>query len=182
MRKGLLSLLALAFAAPAIAMIWDSQRASLAPNFAAFADPVGLLAGCSDIPEAVALADELDKRAQRIQRYMETIEERKSEIAEADEELRKKLAELKTLKTRLRSGRDDQTVALRADIDRLVALYNQMKPAEAAAILTNLPSDFAAEILLRVEPEAGARIIASLEPRQAAILTAEIGARSVRNE
>ena len=69
---------------------------------------------------------------------------------------------------------------MRSDIEKLVALYDQMKPAEAAAVLTNLPADFAAEILLRVRPETGARIIAAVEPRQAALLTAQMGARSVR--
>ena len=34
---------------------------------------------------------------------------------------------------------------------------------------------------MRVQPEAGARIIAAVEPRQAALLTAQMGARSVRN-
>ena len=53
---------------------------------------------------------------------------------------------------------------------------------EAAAVLTNLPPDFAAEILMRVQPETGARIIASVEPRQAALLTAQMGARSIQND
>ena len=69
--------------------------------------------------------------------------------------------------------------AVSDDIDRLIAVYDQMKPAEAAAILTNLPPDFAAEILMRVEPETGARIIAAVDPGQAAILTTHMSARNV---
>lgn len=178
MRRSLLSLLALGFVLPAGALVWKSQ--DLSGMFAAFAQPSGLLQGCGDVPEAVALAEELRDRALRIERYMESIDHKKAELAEAEATLRTRLAELKSQKGGARSRQDQGSAAVRNDIDRLVAVYNQMKPVEAAAVLTNLPADFAAEILMRVEPENGARIIAAVEPRQAALLTAQMGARSVR--
>lgn len=180
MRKGLLTSLALVFTVPAAVALWDSQSGKFSSNFLAFAEPVGLLSGCTDVPEAVALADELNKRSLRIERYMGSIEVQKAELAEAKLSLQEKLAELKAQKSSIQTRRKDLSESVVQDITRLVALYDQMKPDEAAAILTNLPSDFAAEILLRVRPETGARIIAAVEPRQAALLTAEIGARSVR--
>ena len=178
MRRSLLSFLALTFAVPAGLAIWQMQDFSR--YFAAFAEPSDLLQGCNDVPEAVALAEELRDRALRIERYMETIDRKKAEVAEAESALRKRLAELKSQKGGMRSRQDQSTAAVRSDIEKLVALYDQMKPAAAAAVLTNLPADFAAEILLRVRPETGARIIAAVEPRQAALLTAQMGARSVR--
>lgn len=150
--------------------------------FAAFAQPSGLLQGCGDVPEAVALAEELRDRALRIERYMESIDRRKADLVEAEATLRSRLSELKSQKGGILGRQDQASAAVRSDIDRLVALYNQMKPVEAAAVLTNLPADFAAEILMRVEPENGARIIAAVEPRQAALLTAQMGARSVRKQ
>lgn len=181
MRSRVLSVFALVFSLPAVGLILEFQGHRLTAPFAAFAEPTGLMRGCTDIPEAVALADSLQTRALRIERYMESLDAKKAEIAAAEESLRARVAELKAQKTGLQSRRNGTSAAVRDDIDRLVALYDQMKPAEAAAILTNLPSDFAAEILMRVNPETGARIIAAVEPRQAALLTAEMGARSVRN-
>lgn len=178
MRRSVLPMLALAFTVPGAVALWQSQ--DLSRFFAAFAEPSGLLQGCGDVPEAVALAEELRDRALRIERYMESIDHRKAELVEAEQSLRQRLAELKSQKGGLQSRRNQATEAIRNDIDRLVAVYDQMKPDEAAAVLTNLPADFAAEILMRVRPEAGARIIASVEPRQAALLTAQMGARSVR--
>lgn len=178
MRRSALSLLALCFAAPGAAALWQSQ--DLPRVFAAFAAPTELLQGCGDVPEAVALAEELRDRALRIERYMASIEVRKTQLAEAEATLRTRLTELKAQKGGVQSRRDMASEAVRSDIERLVAVYDQMKPAEAAAVLTNLPADFAAEILMRVRPEAGARIIAAVEPRQAALLTAQMGARSVR--
>lgn len=178
MRRSLLSLLALGFALPATVAFWSSR--DMSRIFAAFAAPTELLQGCGDVPEAVALAEELRDRALRIERYMASIDIRKEELAAAEATLRTRLVELKSQKGGIQSRRDNASDAVRSDIERLVAVYDQMKPAEAAAVLTNLPADFAAEILMRVRPEAGARIIASVEPRQAALLTAQMGARSVR--
>ena len=96
--------------------------------------------------------------------------------------MKARATELRQQKSWIQSSRDTASQAVREDIDRLVAVYDQMKPAEAAAVLTNLPPDFAAEILMRVQPETGARIIAAVEPRQAALLTAQMGARSVQND
>lgn len=180
MRKLLLPGLALMLGLPAIAMGLQGQQPSRL--FAAFAEPPGLMQGCTDVPEAVALAETLRDRALRIERYMETIDEKKAELAVAEETLRVRLAELRSHKGGIQSRRTAHSDAVRTDIERLVAVYDRMKPNEAAAILTNLPTDFAAEILMRVQPETGARIIASVEPRQAALLTAQMGARSVRNQ
>ena len=146
----------------------------------AFAEPSALMDGCTDVPEAVALADELKMRSLRIERYLQEIEARKTELADAEAAVRAKLTELKTLKSGLTARRTQTTTAVQDDINRLVAVYDQMKPAEAAAVLTNLPPDFAAEILMRVQPEAGARIIAAVEPGQAAVLTTHMGARNAR--
>lgn len=178
MRRVLIPLFVMAFSAPAVFALWKTQEAT--QIFAAFAESGELLQGCGDVPEAVALAEELRDRALRIERYMQSIDQRKAELAEAETVLRKRLRELKAQKTGQPLRNRHDTSDVRADIERLVALYDQMKPAEAAAVLTNLPADFAAEILIRVRPEAGARIIAAVEPRQAALLTAQMGARSVR--
>ena len=74
MRKPILTVLTLAFAVPAGAAIW--QGGDLSRFFAASASSDDLLKGCTDVPEAVALATELRDRALRIERYMEALETR----------------------------------------------------------------------------------------------------------
>ncbi|SES72209.1 MotE family protein [Paracoccus homiensis] len=179
MRK-ILPILALGFALPGAVVLM--RHGDLSQMFAAFAEPPGLMQGCGDVPEAVALAEELRDRALRIERYLESVEARKAELAAAQTSLTRKLVELRAEKTGIQSHRSGNSAAVRDDIQRLIAVYDQMKPAEAAAIISNLPPDFAAEILIRLQPENGARIIASVEPQQAALLTAEMGARSVRKQ
>lgn len=178
MTRRILPILGVVIALPTLALVAQARVPDL---LSAVAEPPELLEGCGDVPEAVALAEELRDRALRIERYMASIDSRKADLLQAETTLRERLAELRALKGAASARRDGDTEAVRGDIDQLIAVYDQMKPAEAAAILTNLPADFAAEILVRVRPETGARIIAAVEPRQAALLTAQMGARSVRN-
>lgn len=179
MRKSSLTILGLCFSVPLAALA--VQKFDLRDALFAFAEPPSLMEGCTDVPEAVALAGELSTRALRIERYMEAMEVRKTEIADAEASLRKRLGELRSLKNGMQSIRTTKSTAVQSDIDRLVAVYDQMKPTEAAAVLSNLPPSFAAEILMRVQPETGARIIAAVDPAQAAMLTTHMGARNARN-
>ncbi|WP_231964653.1 MotE family protein [Paracoccus aminovorans] len=146
----------------------------------ATAEPSELMAGCTDVPEAVALAETLRERGLRIDRYMQDMQRRKDEIALAEKQLTEKLVELRKLKQQI--GNDDRGYAQAQsdDIARLIAVYDQMKPEQAAMVLSNLPPDFAAQILARVQPETGARIMASVEPGQAALLTSYMGAIRAR--
>lgn len=180
MRKSALTLLGAAFAIPFGGVILREYGGALATI--AVAQPADLMEGCGDVPEAVALAEELRDRGLRIERYLETVDGRERDLQTAEATLRARLTELKAMKASLRAGESGRKSALQDDIDRLVAVYDQMKPAEAAAVLSNLPADFAAEILMRVQPETGARIIAAVEPNQAAILTTHMGARSVHRK
>lgn len=177
MRKILLPLIGVVLALPAAYAA--VQRHDIAASLFAFAEPAPLMEGCADVPEAVALAEVLRDRALRIERYQADLARQKAELADARAQIEDKLIQLQALKTDLRSRDTGRGQAVQQDIDRLVAVYDQMKPAEAAAVLSNLPTEFAAEILMRVQPESGARIIASVEPRQAALLTARMGARSI---
>jgi flagellar motility protein MotE (MotC chaperone) len=174
----LLTRFAIGFSLPAALALWDLAEPSRL--FAALAETHPLLEGCADVPEAVVLADELSRRSQGIERYLAALEEKRAEIASAEMTLRKSLSELKLRKTGPDRDRGGATAAIRDDVDRMVALYDNMKPAEAAAVIENLPVEFAAELLMRVQPENGARIIASVEPRQAAMLTAQMSVRSTR--
>lgn len=178
MRRLILSFLGgvtiLAAAAQAVMLLDGVERLS------ANAEPAELMAGCTDVPEAVALAETLRERALRIDRYMLDIDRRKAELAVAQKQLTEKLVDLRKLRQQSAQGEARSGQAQDEDIARLIALYDQMKPEQAAQVLSNLPPDFAAQILARVQPETGARIMASVEPGHAAVLTSYMGAIRAR--
>ena len=138
----------------------------------------GLLDGCGDIPEVVALVEELRIREDRIATALAELDNRKAEIAAARATLTAELRRLKPAGGSAGASRTHRQRAVDGDISRLVAVYEAMKPREAAEVLANLPPDFSAELLMRVNPETGARIIAASAPDKAAILTTYMGARS----
>lgn len=180
MRRALLPTLGLIFALPlCAALLQVPGRAASLLAFAA--PPPELMKGCGDVPEAVALAEELRDRGLRVERYLQAVDRRERDLEAAEGRVRARLVELKAMKASVQAGETRRSTTLQSDIDRLVAVFDKMKPSEAAAVLTNLPSDFAAEILMRVESEVGARIMAAVDPNQAAILTTHMGARSVRS-
>lgn len=154
----------------------------IAPSLRAEASSEPLLGGCTDIPEAVALADTLRLRGIAIDRALADLDRRKQEIAAAEQRIKSRLDALKAAKAALGDARGAQAAGTVAGIDRLIAVYDAMKPTEAATILAALPPDFAAEILARVQPEASARIIASIDPGQAAVLTAHMGSRRLTGD
>jgi hypothetical protein len=67
------------------------------------------------------------------------------------------------------------------DLDRLVALYEGMKPAQAAAVLEQLDPELSTRILLGMRARQAAKVLASLSPKRAADLTTRmIRARPAR--
>ncbi|MDO5605153.1 MAG: hypothetical protein Q4G25_08340 [Paracoccus sp. (in: a-proteobacteria)] len=136
-----------------------------------------LLAGCGDIPEVVTLVDELRTREDRVAKALAELDNRKAEIEAARMALTGELGRLRAAGQHNAGSRSHDQRAVDEDVARLVAVYEAMKPKEAAAVLSGLPPEFSAELLMRVQPETGARIIAAIAPEQAAILTTYMGAR-----
>lgn len=174
MRRAVLTTAALGLGT--LAALQALQLVPLGDQMRAFAAAPALMEGCTDVPEAVELAETLRLRGIAVDRGIEALDSRRAEIAAAEERLSAKLAQLRAAKEAL--GRGQAAAQTRTDegISRLIAVYDAMKPAEAAEVLAALPPDFGAEILARVQPETGARIIAALEPSHAAILSARLGA------
>ena len=159
-----------------------SRGDGIAAQLRAEAAPPLLLQGCTDIPEAVALADTLRQRGIAVDRALADLDRKKQELAAAEQRIRTRLDALKAAKAALGEAKSARAAGTAQGIDHLIAVYDAMKPADAATILAALPPDFAAEILARVQPETGARIIAGIEPGQAAVLTARMGSRRLGGE
>lgn len=176
MRDRFLPVIGMLLLAPAVHELVSAGEQS--SSLAAYAAPQGLIDGCGDVPEVVALVERLREREKRIDHYMQSLQRKEEELRVAEQMITRRLTELKAAKASVGGSKTYAQEAVDGDIDRLVSVYGAMKPAEAALVLVNLPPDFAAEILMRVAPDVGARIMAAVEPNQAAVLTAHMGARS----
>lgn len=169
-----LSLIALALASSGAIRVGFGVGAALAraPETAEPAAPLQ----CPEPP--LALVQALTQREEAVANRETVLQERLAalDLAEAAvatrlEELRQAEAELERVVT-LSDGAAEQ------DLTRLTAVYEAMKPTEAARLLSAMPADFAAGFLARMRPEAAALVLAGLEPDKAFAITALIAGRN----
>ena len=90
--------------------------------------------------------------------------ERMQALKLADEEMERKLAALVAAEEDLRATIAMADTAAEGDISRLVKVYENMKPKQAAALFEQMNPEFAAGFLGRMRPESAAGIMAGLSP------------------
>lgn len=97
--------------------------------------------------------------------------QRRSEIDLANETLVIETARLDELKQEVEALLERANVAHVADVDRLVALYSNMKPRDAAAIMNDLDLEVTITVLSTMPERSAAPILATLNPVRARALS-----------
>jgi len=103
-------------------------------------------------------------REARIATQESAMIERMQALKLADEEMERKLAALVAAEEDLRATIAMADTAAEGDISRLVKVYENMKPKQAAALFEQMNPEFAAGFLGRMRPESAAGIMAGLSP------------------
>jgi flagellar motility protein MotE (MotC chaperone) len=135
-------------------------RAEDAPDTAAAVTPVA----CE--PPA-ALAEALSLREARLTVREAALNDRQAALALADQAITERLAALEAMETRLRETLALADGAAEADIERLTAVYQAMKPKDAAALFETMSPEFAAGFLGRMTPDAAAAILSGMSSEAA---------------
>ncbi len=120
--------------------------------------------GALDRVETGSLLGALRDREQRVKVLEQQIQVRRKALEVAEIEITKRLAALEQAETNLR-----QTIALadgaaEDDLASLTAVYENMKPKDAAALFETMEPGFAAGFLGRMRPDAAAAIMTGLPP------------------
>ncbi|WP_439560075.1 MotE family protein [Roseinatronobacter sp.] len=135
-------------------------------------------------PEGTAQADpgdlfqSLRAREARLQQMEERQEQRAQELRQAEADIRAQLAELAQAEERLL-----QTIALTQsaaedDVARLTAVYEHMKPQQAAELFTQMDVQFAAGFFARLRPDFAGSVMAALDPVTAYAISAVLAGRN----
>ncbi|MGB3312980.1 MAG: hypothetical protein WBB85_01095 [Albidovulum sp.] len=150
--------------------------------FAKTGDPE---AEISDMPQicepdggALAMLEGLRAREERLVRREEQIADRQQALVLAKAEIDEKLAALVTAEERLASTLTLADEAADKDVVRLVAVYEKMKPKDAAKLFGEMAPDFAAGFLARMKPEAAASVMAGLDPQKAYTISVLLAGRN----
>ena len=133
-------------------------------------------AACPEPP--LALAQALQQRDAEITARTLLLEERMAALALAEEAITLRLAEMQTAEDQLEATLSTADGAAEEDLARLTAVYEVMKPTDAAKIFATMAPEFAAGFLGRMRPEAAAAVMAGMVPDQAYSISVLIAGRN----
>lgn len=133
---------------------------------------------CETPADLQNLVAALQSREERLDEREKQMRARLQALAVADQEIEAKLARLSDAEDRLRGTLALADTAAEDDIARLVAVYEVMKPKEAATLFEEMSPEFAAGFLGRMRPEAAAGVLAGLTPQAAYSLSVILAGRN----
>lgn len=129
-------------------------------------------------PDIQMVLDALKVREDRVSEAERQMRLRMVALQEADLEIERRLQDLIQAENALRETLALADAAADKDIDRLVAVYENMKPKEAADLFETMQPSFAAGFLGRMNPQAAAGIMAGLAPDTAHAISVELAGRN----
>lgn len=114
-----------------------------------------------------ALAEALRQREDRVSVQEAALQDRLAALALADAAITERMTQLKAMEEELRATLSLADGAAEADIEKLTAVYQAMKPKDAAALFETMSPDFAAGFLGRMPPESAAAILSGMSAEAA---------------
>lgn len=154
----------------------NEARAVTPPEAPDPAPPTVSAAECPAPP--AALIEALSRREARVAVRESALESRLAALALADEALTRRLKELEEAESRLAATLSQADGAAEGDLSRLTAVYEAMKPKEAAALFETMAPDFAAGFLARMRPEAAAAVMSGMTPEAAYTVSVLLAGRN----
>ncbi|MDB6452474.1 MotE family protein [Falsirhodobacter sp. 20TX0035] len=113
-------------------------------------------------PPPAALVEALRQREAQIVTQEAALAERRAALDLAAQAIDARLAELSSAEARLSDTLARADGASENDLARLTAVYEAMKPKDAAALFTQMEPDFAAGFVGRMKPEAAGAVMAGM--------------------
>ena len=99
-------------------------------------------------------------------------------LALAEREATERLTQLQEAEQTLRATLEQVDVAAESDVERLVAVYENMKPKEAAELFAQMPPSFAAGFLALLTPQTAGQILALVPPDKAYSISVVLAGRN----
>jgi flagellar motility protein MotE (MotC chaperone) len=126
----------------------------------------------------MAMLSALQEREARLAEQEKLAADQQTSIGLARTEIDRKLAELADAEAKLAATITQADQAADKDISALVAMYESMKPKDAAKLFAEMDHDFAAGFLARMRPESAAGVLAGLDPPKAYAISVLLAGRN----
>ena len=173
--RGALVVLAITLAASGALRLGNGVGAALA-RLPDATDPAGGPLACPEPPEALAAA--LRARAAQVEAQEAALADRMAALALADRSLSQRLTDLRAAEEELSATLALADGAAEADLSRLTAVYETMKPKDAALLFEAMAPSFAAGCLGRMLPEAAAAVLSGMSPDAAYAISVLLAGRN----
>lgn len=134
---------------------------------------------CETKEDYAAMLEAFAHRKDRLDAREKAIEARMQVLTQADRDIAAKLEELRVAEDALSRTLQFADQAAEKDVGKLVAVYETMKPKDAAALFEEMEPNFAAGFLARMQPEAAAGVMAGLSPQTAYTISVVLAGRNM---
>lgn len=124
------------------------------------------------------LIEELNLRAARLDQRETALEDRLQALAVSEAALEETRAALVAAETQLLQTLALADTAAERDIARMTAVYEAMKPRQAAQLFEAMPAEFAAGYLAAMRTEAAAAVLSGMNPEAAFAVSLVLTARN----
>ncbi|MBN2906240.1 MAG: hypothetical protein JXJ18_05990 [Rhodobacteraceae bacterium] len=135
---------------------------------------------CPPPPDIAVVLAALQARAAELDSRQAMLEDRAATLEIAEEEITRQMRSLEAAEAALKSTLTLADDAAESDISRLTAVYEKMKPDQAAALFTQMDPEFAAGFVGRMRPDAAAAVMAGLDPTVAYSISVILAGRNAR--
>lgn len=125
----------------------------------------------------IELLQELSRRRDELDRREQTVVQKEGLLAAAEQRIDKKIAELDTIRSNIEALIKKYNEQEEAEVQRLVKIYEAMKPKDAARIFDQLDMNILLQVVERMAERRVAPILADMSPKRANELTSEIASR-----
>lgn len=133
---------------------------------------------CAPSEDTAALIYRLREREDAVSEQELLIAQRWKAIELAKLEVQENLAVLQEAEERLQASMTRASTAAEEDLSKLTAVYESMKPKEAAALFEAMSPEFAAGFLSRMRSDAAGAIMAGLPPETAYSISVILAGRN----
>ncbi|MBC7137279.1 MAG: hypothetical protein H5U17_00815 [Defluviimonas sp.] len=133
---------------------------------------------CEAPADVAAVLAALREREERLASREAELDDRTQAISLASGQIEQKMADLVAAEERLSATLTLADTAAEDDVARLTAMYEAMKPKDAAPLFQEMAPEFAAGFLGRMRPDAAGALLAALEPKTAYTISVLLAGRN----
>ncbi len=136
------------------------------------------MGACQTLSDVSMILDALKGREQRVSERESKLQERLAALTFAEEQIARNMKILEATEDSLRATMALSASAAEDDLVRLTAVYESMKPKDAAPLFAAMDPQFAAGFLGRMRPDSAALILAGLTPDKAYAISVLLASRN----